>query len=97
VLSVRQDDKEAYELSLAATTSNERDMNFHAKAEGEINGHVSDVEIIDGDGSRALRISIDVVFPYVPNKFCIDVTADCPFKRTMSLLIVAEDERSDDP
>jgi hypothetical protein len=71
-------------------------MNFHAKPEGEINGHVSEVEIIEGDGSRALRISIDIVFPYVPDKFCIDVTADCPFTRTMNLLIVAEDEPSND-
>ena len=72
-------------------------MNFHAKPDGEISGHVSDVEIIDGNGSRALRISIDVVFPYVPDKFCIDVTADCPFTRTMNLLIVAEDKQPDDP
>jgi hypothetical protein len=71
-------------------------MNFHENSEGEINGYLNDVEIITEDGKRALRISIDVVFPYVPENFCIDVTADCPFKRTMNLLIVAEDKDVDD-
>jgi hypothetical protein len=96
MLALRQCVGDVYELSRAGTTSSECDMNFHEKSPGEINGHVSDVEIIEGDGSRALRISIDVVFPYVPDKFCIDVTADCPFKRTMNLLIVADDKELDD-
>ena len=94
MLALRQCVGDVYELSRA--TSSECDMNFHEKTPGEINGHVSNVEIIDENGSRALRISIEVVFPYVADKFCIDVTADCPFKRTMSLLIVAEDQESKD-
>ena len=67
-------------------------MTFHMKPRGGISGHVSHVDLIECADGLAMRVSIDVVFPGLPEKFCIDITADCPHENTMNLLIVAEDK-----
>jgi hypothetical protein len=69
-------------------------MTYHVKPERGIDGHVSRVDIIENADGIGLRVSIDVVFPGLPEEFRIDLRADCPNESTMNLLITAKDERN---